>query len=407
MGARCLSCPLDPMPSWLPLLLGFLTAIGPISTDMYLPAFPAIEAALHGGAGTAQVTLATWFLGLATGQIVQGMLADRFGRRAPLLVGTAVYTLASIGCALATDLVSLSLFRFLAAFGGSASAVIPRAVVRDLTEGLASARMMSRLMLVMGVAPILAPSLGGLLLEAGGWRSIFWASAAYGLASTLLVWRLLPDTLPPELRTRLGAMGLLARTIEVARDRSFLSHALLGGATMFMVFAYISGAPALFIEGFGLSPRAFALLFAVTATGFIGASQLNPWLVARFGPGRVLTGACRIAGLAVLVLLATALTGFGGLAGVFLPVVVALATSGVILPNSAVGALARHGARAGSASALLGTLQYAMAALGSVAAGALSDGGALPVALAMLPGVALALAADAWRRRRGGGRTPS
>ncbi|UFN49599.1 multidrug effflux MFS transporter [Roseomonas sp. OT10] len=387
------------MPSWLPLLLGFLTAIGPISTDMYLPAFPAIEASLHSAAGTAQVTLATWFLGLACGQIVQGSLADRFGRRAPLLVGTAIYTAASIGCALATDMASLSLFRLLAALGGSASAVIPRAVVRDLTEGLASARLMSRLMLVMGVAPILAPTLGGLLLDLAGWRAIFWVSAAYGLASTLLVWRLLPDTLPVELRTRLGATGLLARYIEVARDRSFMAHALLGGAAMFTVFAFISAAPALFINGFGLSPRSFALLFAVTASGFIGASQLNPWLVARFGPGRVITGATLTAAAAVLLLLAGALTGIGGLPGIFVPAVLALATSGLILPNAAVGALARHGARAGSASALLGTLQYAMAAMGSMAVGLIGEGRATPMALVMLLGVLLALAADAWRRR--------
>jgi DHA1 family bicyclomycin/chloramphenicol resistance-like MFS transporter len=167
------------MPGWLPLLLGFLTAVGPLSTDMYLPAFPAIEAELGTRWGGVEGTLAAWFVGLAAGQMVQGTLADRLGRRPPLIAGTALYALASAGCALAPDMASLSIWRCAAAFGGAASAVIPRAVVRDLADGLAAARLMSRLMLVMGAAPVLAPSLGGLLLGAGGWRSIFWAAAAY------------------------------------------------------------------------------------------------------------------------------------------------------------------------------------------------------------------------------------
>src|SRR5579859_2800345 len=158
-----------PFPVWLPALLGLLSAVGPISTDMYLPAFPAIEAALGGRPGTAQVTLATWFLGLAVGQITQGSLSDRFGRRGPLIVGTGLFTVASIGCALAPDLATLSAMRLLAAIGGSASMVVPRAIVRDLSDGHAAARMMSRLVLVMGVAPILAPTLGGFVLATLGW----------------------------------------------------------------------------------------------------------------------------------------------------------------------------------------------------------------------------------------------
>src|SRR3954464_6684426 len=207
------------MPRWLPLLLGFLTAIGPVSTDMYLPAFPAIEADLGTGWGGAQVTLAAWFVGLAVGQLVQGTLADRLGRRRPLVLGTALYTLASIGCALASDMVTLSAWRCAAAFGGAASAVIPRAMVRDLADGLEAARLMSRLMLVMGAAPILAPTLGGLLLGAGGWRAIFWASAAYGLTSCLLAASLLPETLPPVRRVRRAPAALLGDFPRIARER--------------------------------------------------------------------------------------------------------------------------------------------------------------------------------------------
>ena len=211
VSLRCRKTAAMPFPSWLPALLGLLTAVGPISTDMYLPAFPAIEAALGGRPGTAQVTLATWFLGLAVGQVTQGSLADRFGRRAPLIAGTALYTLASAGCAVAPDLATLSTMRFLAALGGSASMVIPRAIVRDLADGHAAARLMSRLMLVMGVAPILAPTAGGLVLATLGWQAIFWLATLYGVACLLLVWRLLPETLPPTGRARLGAAEMLAR----------------------------------------------------------------------------------------------------------------------------------------------------------------------------------------------------
>ena len=183
-------------PTWLPLLLGLLTAVGPVSTDMYLPAFPAIEAALGGAPGTAQITLATWFVGLAIGQITQGPLSDRLGRRGPLVVGTVIYTLASVGCAVAPDLFTLSLMRLVAALGGSASMVITRAIVRDLTDGHAAARMMSKLMLVMGAAPILAPTLGGLVLAFAGWQAIFWICALYGAVSCVFVALLLPETLP-------------------------------------------------------------------------------------------------------------------------------------------------------------------------------------------------------------------
>lgn len=387
------------MPAWLPLLLGFLTAVGPISTDMYLPAFPAIEAELGTARGSVEITLATWFVGLAVGQLVQGTLADRLGRRLPLIVGTAVYTMATIGCALANDMVTLAAWRCVAAFGGAASAVIPRAMVRDLADGLGAAKLMSKLMLVMGAAPILAPTIGGLLLGAGGWRTIFWASAVYGGLSCLLAWRLLPETLPPNRRAKRSFVTLLADFVQIGRERGFITHAMMGAATMFSVFAFISGAPGVYIEYFGLAPGAFGLLFAISATGFIGASQLNPWLLHRFGARRVVSFTLRTSASAVAVLAVTALTGFGGLLGIFIPAAVALACTGLVFPNAAVGALSRHPARAGSASALLGTLQFSCAALGSALVGALADGTPRPMALLMVVGAAAALTAAAGRPR--------
>jgi DHA1 family bicyclomycin/chloramphenicol resistance-like MFS transporter len=385
------------MPRWLPLLLGFLTAVGPLSTDMYLPAFPAIDAEFGTGWGGVQVTLAAWFVGLAVGQLVQGTLADRLGRRQPLVIGTAIYTAASVGCALAPDMMTLSFWRCVAAFGGAASAVIPRAMVRDLATGLEAARLMSRLMLVMGAAPILAPTLGGLLLVGGGWRTIFWASAAYGAASCLLAWRLLPETLPPAMRSRRPPLGMLADFIRIATERGFITNAVMGGTAMFAVFAFISGAPDVYIQQYGIAPAQFGLLFGISATGFIGLSQANPWLLKRLGARRVPRLALRVSGAAVLAMVACAATGFGGFLGIFIPAVVALAATGLVFPNSAVGALARHATRAGSASALLGTLQFALAAMGAALVGALSNGTPLPMALLMLAGITLAMAADLYR----------
>ncbi|MCK8783918.1 multidrug effflux MFS transporter [Roseomonas sp. NAR14] len=388
------------MPSWLPLLLGFLTAINPISTDMYLPAFPAMEASLGSPPGSAQVTLAAWFIGVAIGQLLQGTLSDRFGRRMPLIAGTAVYTLASAGCALAPDIATLSAFRFLAAIGGSASSVLPRAVVRDVAEGLAAARLMSRLMLVMGVAPIAAPGLGGLVLGLAGWHAIFWVCTVYGALSTFLVWRFLPETSRPERRSALNPAVILGHYGAALGERGFLTHAAMAGFCMFLIFAYVASAPTVFIQGFGLSPGGFSLLFALNSVGFIGASQCNPWLLARLGANRLLHLATGLCAAAVLTLAVTALTGWGGLAGTFAPIVAAMAACGLIMPNAAVGALARHGARAGSASALMGTLQFGLAALSGLLVGVLSDGTARPMVLLMLAGLAAMVIADVLRPAR-------
>ncbi|CAH2600882.1 Bcr/CflA family efflux transporter [Rhodovastum atsumiense] len=389
-----------PSPAWLPLLLGFLTAVGPVSTDMYLPAFPAIEAALGGHAGTAQATLAAWFAGLAVGQVTQGSLSDRFGRRWPLVAGTAIYTLGTAGCALAPDLATLSACRLVAAFGGSASMVIPRAIVRDLTDGHAAARMMSRLMLIMGAAPILAPSLGGLVLAFAGWQAIFWICAAYGAICCALVVAWLPDTLPPERRVRLNLAGLVSRYGAILYERSFITHALAGGFTTFGMFAYLGGSPAVFIDIYRLSPSAYGALFGACAAGFIAASQFNPFLVMRFGPGRVLRAAVRTMLLANIVLLGIAWARPADFLYVITPIFVTMACAGVILPNATVGALSRHAAHAGSASALMGTLMFVLGAVSGLLVGLASDGTARPMAALLAIG---ALAATLAELGRGGG----
>lgn len=390
------------VPRGLPLLLGLLTAVGPVSTDMYLPAFPRLEADLGHLAGGAQITLAAWFAGLAIGQIAQGSLSDRFGRRAPLLAGMALYTLASVGCALAGSLAGFSLFRVLAAWGGSAGMVIPRAMVRDLADGPQAARLLSRLMLVMGVVPVLAPAAGGLALEAfGSWRFIFWLAAGYGLISTLCVALFLPDTLPPARRVRVGPLDLLRRYTAIARERRFLTAALCNAFGISGIFAYLAGSPDAYLTTWHVRPPVYGLLFGLNAAGYILAAQFNARLLGIFGTGRVIRTTSLTAFAATALLLAAALTGAGGVAGLAVPLFLYLATMGILLPAATVAALSPHAAHAASASALLGSAQFVCGALAGGLVGALADGSPRPMALVM-SALATLLLLTAHRRPRPG-----
>ncbi len=382
---------------WLPALLGFLTAIGPVSTDMYLPAFPSIEASFHLGEGTAQITLASWFAGLSIGQLTQGALADRYGRRAPLMVALALYTAASAGCALAPSLGVLTVMRAVAAFGGSASMVIPRAVVRDLADGHAAAKLMSQLMLIMGVAPILAPTLGGAVLTVASWRVIFWFATGYGLVSLALVLAALPETLEPARRVRLSLAGMAARYFSVLHERNFQVNAAVNSFAMFGMFAYIGGSPPVYLEWFGLRPAAYGVAFGLAAGAFILGTQINPRLLHRFGAPLVLRLGVRGYLVAAAVLAGFAYGGRFGVASVFVPVAAALFCMGFVMPNATVGALSRHSAHAGSASALMGTLQFILAAISGSAVGWLTDGSPRPLAALMLLGAACAVTADLFR----------
>ncbi len=372
----------QPFSRRLPYILGFIIAVGPVSTDMYLPGFPAIARSFHDHAAP-QYSLAAYFVGLAIGQMTQGALSDRFGRRGPLLVGLAIYTFASLGCAVCWNVQSLVVFRFLAAIGASAGVVIPRAQVRDIADGPAAAKIFSQLMLVMGVAPILAPMLGAVFVQFSSWRMIFVFAAVFGLAALAAIWFLVPDTLPPLRRTRIGMVPVILRYGAILRERAFLTHALVGAFNSAALFAYLAATPQIFIGEYGWSTLDYAMLFGSTSFAYIGYNLLNPMLVNRFGVGPVITIAALIlftacAGLAVLAW--HPVGPFGIVAGLLL----AEGGFGLIMPNCMVGALTRHQAHAGSASALLGTLQYGGGALSSMAVGMLADGTARPMAVAML-----------------------
>ncbi len=387
------------MPSWLPRLLGFFIAIGPAATDMYLPAFPAVEATFGTPSGTAQLTLAAWFAGLGVGQIIQGTLSDRFGRRRPLIVGTALFAIATCGCALAPNLTFLAIARAIAAIGASAGMVIARAMVRDLAQGQSAAVLMSRLMLVMGVAPILAPSVGGLILTFFHWRLIFVILAIYGATCSILAWRILPETLPPDRRIYLGFREQLARYVLILKERGFITHAAMGGSGTFCMFAYLAGSAPVFIQGFGLSPSGFALIFGLCACGLIAGSQVNARVLPRLGLSRTLTIVSRVSLCATTTLVVLAFSGVHILPAIVAPLVVILSCQGFNNANTSVGALSRHGAHAGSASALMGLFQFSLGATSGLFVGLLTDGTPRGMAALMFGGSLCAVIADRCRPR--------
>lgn len=381
----------------LPILLGFLIAIGPVSTDMYLPAFPALAASLHNQAAP-QYSLASYFLGLACGQMTWGALSDRIGRRVPLLVGMVLYMLASLGCMVSWNTDSLVIFRFLTAIGASAGVVIPRAIVRDLADGPAAAKLMSKLMLVMGVAPICAPMLGAVSLMFMGWRFIFALCMVYGGIALICAWAYLPDTLPVQRRSRLGPVSVMVRYMEIFKERAFCSHAIVNACTCACLFAYLAGSPQILEGEFGWSSTDYAIFFGISSMAYIGYSQLNPVLVNRFGIAPVITSMSIWQVICTILLVVLACFPRGGLvlAG---GLVLCEAAFGLLLPCCMVGALSRHQAHAGSAAALLGTLSYCGGAVAGIGVGALADGSARPMALVMLGSAAFAALAACYRPR--------
>ncbi len=374
------------------LILGALSAFGPLAIDFYLPAFPALARAFATDVEHVQLSLAAYFIGLAIGQLVYGPLADRYGRRMPLLVGVVLFTLASIACSFAPSLDWLIAARFVQALGGCAGMVVARAVVRDLCDPLASAKVFSQLMLVMGLAPILAPLGGGLLLTGFGWPSIFLALSLFSAACLIAIALWLPETIPAGPRAPIsGALGQYRRLFG---DSAFIGHALTGGLCMAGMFAYIAGSPFVFIELYGVAPQHYGWVFGINAVGFILMAQVNVVLMRWRGPAfwvRRWVWVYLASGAALLVV-ATAQPA--ALWPLLIPLFVAIASLGCLLPNATACAMAGQGRHAGSASALLGSLQFGIAAAAAAAVSALHDGSAIPLAAVItLCGLAASTAA--------------
>jgi MFS transporter, DHA1 family, multidrug resistance protein len=364
----------------LTFMLGSLTALGPLSIDMYLPSFQAIARDLTASPAQVQLTLAVFFVALGIGQAFYGPLSDRFGRRRPLCFGLALYVLASAGCALARSIEALVAWRFAQALGGCAGMVIARAVVRDCFDEREAARFFSLLILVTGLAPILAPSIGGQILVFFSWRAIFWTLAGFALVGFITATFVLPESLPPERRTEGGVATALRVYARLLRDRAFMRYALSGALVISGMFAYIFGSPFVFMQIYGVRPERFGWIFGAIALGLISASQLNRVVLARVAGARILSHALVVTAAAGVILLVMAWTGVGALAGLLGPLFVYIASLGFVLPNVIATALGPQGLNAGTASALLGTLQFGAGATVGALLGVLGDGTAVPMA---------------------------
>jgi len=384
----------------LVLVLGALSAVGPLTIDTYLPALPALSAELRATDSQAQLTITGLLVGLGLGQLLVGPLSDAVGRRRPLLIGLGLHALMSALCALAPSITLLAVTRTLQGLAGAAVAVVAMAVVRDLFSGVRAAQLLSRLTLVVGVAPILAPSLGSALLKLTSWRGIFVVLAAVAVALFVLALVALPETLPVVRRQSGNLRGSLRAYRRLFRDRLFVVMVLVSGLMFATLFAYISGAPFILQELFGLSPQQFGLAFSANAVGLIAMTQINPLLVRRISPVRVLSAAVLTSFLAATALVVTAATGAGGIVGFMVPLFFLVSAAGLAFPNAPAIALNRHGESAGTAAALLGAAQFMIGGFIAPLVGVLADGTPLPMAAVILGTATLALVLMLSTRRR-------
>ncbi|MGC5397709.1 multidrug effflux MFS transporter [Streptomyces sp. DT20] len=369
------------------LVLGGLTALPPLSMDMYLPALPAVTDALHAPASTVQLTLTACLTGMALGQVVVGPMSDRWGRRRPLLLGMIIYVFATAICVFAPTVELLIGFRLLQGLAGAAGIVIARAVVRDMYDGMEMARFFSTLMLISGVAPVIAPVIGGQVLRLTDWRGIFAVLTVVGTLLTLVVWKWLRETLPPEER-HTGGIGDALRTMRaLLADRVFTGYMIAGSLAFAALFAYVSASPFVVQEIYGASPQTFSLLFGINSIGLIAVGQINGKILV----GRISLDKALGFGLSVIVLAATALLlmtsgvfGDVGLVPVATGLFVLMSAMGLAMPNTNAQALMRTKHAAGSASALLGTSSFLIGAIASPLVGIAGEATAAPMAVVQL-----------------------
>jgi len=372
------------------VILGSLAALGPLSMDAYLPALPSLSEDLDASAAAVQLTVTACLLGLAMGQLVAGPFSDRLGRRRPLLVGLAGYAVVSALCALAPSVWALVVLRLLQGLCGAAGIVIARAVVRDHHDGTGAARVFGLIMVVTGAAPILAPIGGAAVLHFGSWRGIFVALAAAGAAICVASLVGLPESLPPSRRRSDGLRRTLSVFRGLLRDRWFVGHGLATGLVFGAMFAYIAGSPFVLQEIYGLSPAGFSLVFGLNALGIVTASVLGSRVVGRVPPGALLrAGLVESCAGAATLLLAVVLDL--GVVVVCIALFAVVTAVGLVMPNATALALADHPETAGSASALLGLMQFVVGAAAAPLVGLAGAEDALPMAItiAVLAGAAL------------------
>jgi MFS transporter, DHA1 family, multidrug resistance protein len=378
-------------PWGLVILLGALTGMGPLAIDMYLPSLLAIGEDLHASASQTQGTVSAFLAGMAIGQVFYGPASDRVGRRAPILLGVAIYTAASVACALATTPELLLAGRFVQALGACAGGVVSRAIIRDRFNHTETARMLSLMMLIMGLAPILAPLLGSLLLPLGGWRLNFWFMTAFGVAVGAAAFFRQRESRSEETAAQAKTENPFQAYIALARQRQLVGYALAGALNGATLFTYISSSAELMMGTYGIAPTPYAILFSLNAVGVIGANQVNRYVLRRRTPDQVLARFSIVALVFAVGLMVAAASGIGGRWTVLPLLFLLLSSYGFIQGNTMAGALNVDPRRAGAISALLGAVSFGMGALASNLAGILHDGTPRPMALVML----LALAGSA------------
>ncbi|MEK8129137.1 multidrug effflux MFS transporter [Paenibacillus filicis] len=367
---------------WTALVLGVLSAFGPLSLDMYLPALPQLAGDLNTSASMAQLSLTACLLGLALGQLIAGPLSDMHGRRKPLLAGLLVFAAASLLCMLVGSPGAFVALRFIQGLAGAAGIVISRAIARDMYVGTELTKFFALLMLVNGAAPILAPILGGQLLEFTSWRGVFLVLAGIGVLTLLAVVLGLPETLPPERRLRGGVRQTVITLGRLVRDRAFMGYALSQGFVTAAMFAYIAGSPFVLQNLYGVSPQGFSLIFAMNGIGIILASQTAGRLAGRIPESRLLVTGLTLAAVSGVLLLAGLASG-AGLAWILPPLFVAVSCVGLVGTASFPLAMAGQSAAAGSASALLGVLSFIFGGLVAPLVGIAGDSSALPMGIVM------------------------
>jgi len=380
-------------------VLGLVMAIGPLAVDMYLPALPTLAAEFAVDAARVQHTLSAYLLGLAIGQLGFGPIADRYGRKAPLIGGLAVFTAASLGCLLAGTIDHFVLARFAQALGGASGMVVIRAVIRDKFDEIQSARVLSLMMLVMGAAPILAPLGGGWLLVNGSWHWIFGFLAAFALLCLALVALMLEETHPVHRRSP-SLLGALRSALPLFKDRRFFGPVIVFIAPFGAFFAYLAASPFVYIGYFGIAPENFGWYFGAGAASFISVSQVNRRLVTRYGPRRVLGwGVTGLAAFGAL-LFVFSVTHILGFWGIFVPIFLMIGSIGLIASNATSVAMAPFGERAGVASSLLGAMQSAFGVLASAVVGWIGTRGPVPMATVMFACAAISFVTYAALVRR-------
>lgn len=355
------------------LLMGAMAALPAITTDMYLPSLPDVVTDLDTTPTLVQATITGVLLGGAVGQLLVGPLTDRYGRRAPVLVGITIHVITSVLCMLTPGIWPLLVLRLIQGMGNAAAMTSAMAVVRDRYTGSGASVILSRMMLVVGVAPLFAPTVGSLVAGVAGWRAVFAVLGLAGLGLGLVVWRFLPETLPPERRLHEPLGATFRGYGALLRDRSFMALAVLPGLGLGVIMSYVAGSPFVLQQGYGLTENEFALVFAVNGAGLVLGSQINASMVRRFPPLTIMRVTVPTTLALAVVLIVMAGTGTGGLLGLLTPLWFLLAVNSLLMPNASALALSLHGERAGSAAALIGSMQAGLAGLVSPVVGVLGE----------------------------------